>query len=411
LADDVHDAVERAARESYGRLLAFLAARSHDVAAAEDALGDAFHAALRTWVGNGVPQNPDAWLLTAARRRLIDRARRERVRDDALQTLLVAAEEAQEMTTASVEFPDERLKLLFVCAHPAIDAAARTPLMLQTVLSLDAARIASAFLVSPTAMGRRLTRAKAKIRDARIAFELPETGELPERLDAVLEAIYAAYGSGWDDITGADPRRQGLTGEAILLGRLLTKFLPAEPEALGLLALMLHCEARRDARRSPAGAYVPLSEQDVSLWSKPLTEQAEHLLVAAAQAGRMGRFQLEAAIQSVHARRAITGETNWESIALLYEGLVRIAPTVGAMLGRAAAIAEAKGADAGWSLLEAIPAEAVLSYQPYWALRAHLLQRLGRAEGAMAAYTRAIGLSADPAMRDFLVARASEMSR
>ena len=270
-----------------------------------------------------MPEKPEAWLLTAARRRLIDAARHARVHADASPALAAAAEEARYLTSADLGFPDERLKLLFVCAHPAIDPAARTPLMLQTVLGLDAARIASAFLVKPSAMGQRLARAKTKIRDACIAFELPEAKELPPRLDAVLEAIYAAYGSGWEDVAGADPRRKGLAVEAIVLGRLLLRLLPAEPEAQGLLALMLHCEARRDARRTSTGAYVPLSDQDVARWSSALNREAEQLLIAAAQTGRIGRFQLEAAIQSVHTRRALTGQTDWEAIALLYEGLVR----------------------------------------------------------------------------------------
>jgi RNA polymerase sigma-70 factor (ECF subfamily) len=299
-----------------------------------------------------------------------------------------------------VVFPDERLKLLFICAHPAIDSVARTPLMLQTVLGLDAARIASAFLVRPSAMGQRLTRAKAKIRDAGIAFELPGAEELSPRLDAVLEAIYAAYGSGWDDVAGADPRRKGLATEAIGLGRLLLQLIPAEPEVQGLLALMLHCEARRDARRTPTGGYVPLSEQDVTRWWMPMIEEAEQCL--AAQAGHMGRFQLEAAIQSVHARRAMNGRTDWDSIALLYEGLVRYAPTIGPLVGRAAAVAEARGAASGWSLLQAIPTDAIKSYQPYWALAAHLLKRMQRFDEASAAYSRAIGLCEDPAMREFL---------
>jgi RNA polymerase sigma-70 factor (ECF subfamily) len=255
-------------------------------------------------------------------------------------------------------------------------------------------------------MGQRLTRAKAKIRDARIAFELPAAEELPPRLDAVLEAIYAAYGSGWDDVAGADPRRKGLAVEALDLGRLLAQLMPAEPEALGLLALMLHCEARREARRSAAGGYVPLSEQDPKRWSQPMIEEAEQLLITAEQAGRIGRFQLEAAIQSMHARRALTGRTDWEAIALLYEGLVRLAPTIGALVGRAASVAEARDATTAWGLLEAIPADAVMSYQPYWALAAHLLERLQRSPEAGAAYSRAIGLCEDPAMRDFLAQRA-----
>ena len=292
-AKEARRAVERAARDSYSRLVAFLSARSRDVAAAEDALADAFRAALETWPRSGVPNNPDAWLLVAGRRRLIDAARHARAHADAAPTLLAAADEAQELAGAGVAFPDERLKLLFICAHPAIDAAARTPLMLQVVLGLDAARIASAFLVQPSAMGQRLSRAKAKIRDAGVAFELPEVKELPSRLDAVLEAIYATYGSGWDDVAGADPRRKGLAAEAIELGRLLLRLMPTDPEVQGLLALMLYCESRRDARRSEEGRYIPLSEQDVSLWSKPMIAEAERLLNAAKKAGRIGRFQLK----------------------------------------------------------------------------------------------------------------------
>jgi predicted RNA polymerase sigma factor len=399
---DARRAVEQAARDSYGRLIAFLAARSRDVAGAEDALSDAFHAALEAWPRTGVPGKPEAWLLTVARRRLSDGARHARVQADAVPTLLVVTEEAQAVASVDTMFPDERLKLLFICAHPAINAAARTPLMLQTVLGLDAARIASAFLVQPTAMGQRLSRAKAKIRDAGIAFAVPEPSELPPRLDAVLEAIYAAYGSGWEDIAGADPRRKGLALEAIELGHLLLRLLPGEPEAQGLLALMLHCEARRAARRRADGAYVPLSEQDATLWSAPMIGEAQQLLVAAECAGRIGRFQLEAAIQSVHASRAWSGRTDWEAIMLLYEGLVHLAPTIGALIGRAAAVAEARGAETGWALLQAVPAEAVVGYQPYWALAAHLLKGLGRVAEAGDAYSRAIGLCEDPAMREFL---------
>ncbi len=402
---DTRRAVEQAARASYGRLIAFLSARSHDVAAAEDALADAFQAALESWPRSGVPDKPEAWLLTAARRRLIDRARQMRVHFDALPTLLAVADEAQDLAIADIVFPDERLKLLFICAHPAIDVAARTPLMLQTVLGLPAAQIASAFLMQPAAMGQRLSRAKTKIRDAGIAFAVPDASELAPRLDAVLEAVYAAYGSGWDDVAGADPRRKGLALEAIDLGRLLLQLMPAEPEVQGLLALMLHCEARRDARRTAGGGYVSLSEQDVTRWSRPLIEDAEKLLTFAERRRRIGRFQLEAAIQSAHSHRAFTGRTDWEAIALLYEGLVRIAPTIGALVGRAAAVAEARDAKTGWALLETISADAIDSYQPYWALAAHLLRRMRRSAEA-AAYDRAIGLCEDPAAREFLTERA-----
>jgi predicted RNA polymerase sigma factor len=404
---DAHRAIEQAARDGYGRLLAFLAARSRDLAAAEDALADAFAAALRVWPDEGVPLRPEAWLLTTARRRMIDVARRARVRSEAAPALLAAAEEAAEMAEANETFPDDRLRLLFVCAHPAIDAGARTPLMLQTVLGLDAARIASAFLVQPAAMGQRLSRAKAKIRDAGIGFEVPGPNDLPERLEAVLGAIYAAYGTGWDDVAGADARTRGLAEEAVTLGRLLCGLMPQEPEALGLLALMLHCEARREARRDDAGGYVPLAEQDTARWSRPFISEANAHLRRAEAMGRFGRFQLEAAIQSAHATRAFSGRTEWETVALLYEGLVRLAPAVGALVGRAAAVAEARGAEAGEALLAEIPPEAVAQYQPYWALAAHLRARRGDAAGAAAAYGRAIGLCEDPAMRAFLLARAA----
>jgi len=396
-------AIERTARESYGRLLAFVAARSRDIIAAEDALADAFHAALETWPRDGVPDKPEAWLLTAARRRLIDAARRAQVRHAASDELQHALELAQQGADEPEMFPDERLKLLFACAHPAIDAAARTPLMLQTVLGLDATRIASAFLVKPATMGQRLSRAKTKIRDAGITFEVPRMEGLPERLDAVLEAIYAAYGSGWEDVAGADPRRKGLAVEALELGALLVHLLPDEAEALGLSALMLYCESRRNARRGRHGEYMPLSEQDVALWSRPMIEQADRLLRKAERMGRLGRFQIEAAIQSAHAQRARTGNIDWESIALLYEGLVRITPTVGAQVGRAAAIAQARTAQGGWALLQQIPKQAVAGYQPYWALAAHLLDRMSRGDEAHDARERAIGLCEDAAMRTYLI--------
>ena len=397
------DAAALAARTAYGRLVAWLASRWRDVAAAEDALGDALVAALETWPRDGVPDKPEAWLFTAARRRLLDATRHASVRANAAADLRLAMDDTHDVTDAI--FPDERLKLLFVCAHPAIDETVRTPLMLQAVLGLDAARIAAAFLVAPATMGQRLVRAKAKIRDAGIRFEVPEAGELRDRLDAVLEAIYAAYGTAWDDVAGADPRRRGLAEEAIWLGRLLTRLLPDAPEALGLLALMLHCEARRATRRDAGGRYVALSEQDTARWSRPMLDEAEASLAAAAEYGAPGRFQLEAAIQSAHAQRAVSGHTDWDAIALLYAGLLRIAPTLGAQVGHAAALAEAKGSDAALVALAAIPAEAVATYQPYWALRGHLLATLARADEARDSYARAIGLSEDPAVREFLRAQ------
>ena len=384
-----------------------MAARSRDVAAAEDALGDAFVAALEAWPRTGIPEKPEAWLLAVARRRLVDAARHARVTVETTDAVRMVFERAEQQASSEVVFPDERLKLLFVCAHPAIDEAVRTPLMLQIVLGLDAARIASAFVVSPAAMSQRLVRAKTKIRDTGMRFEIPEARELPLRLAAVLDAIYAAYGTSWDDVAGADPRRQGLAREALSLGRLVLHLMPGEPEAGGLLALMLHCEARRAARRDASGGYVPLSDQDVARWSGAMIAEAEEILAAASHARRPGRFQLEAAIQSVHAQRAVTGQTDWEAITLLYEGLLHLTPAVGARVGHAAALARARGDEAGLFALDTIPAETVETYQPYWALRADLLSRLGRPAEAKNAYAHAIGLSEDAAVRDFLIRRSS----
>jgi predicted RNA polymerase sigma factor len=401
--ESTHRTIERVARESYGRLVAYLSSHTRDVASAEDALGNALVAALTAWPRDGVPQNPEAWLLTAARRSFIDLVRHRRVAEASEPTLQLLREERE--MTVSAEFPDERLKLLFVCAHPAIDPALHTPLMLQTVLGLDAARIAHAFLVSPTTMGQRLVRAKTKIRSGGIQFEIPQERELPPRLDAVLEAIYAAFGIGWDDMAGVDQSGRELAEEAIWLARVLLQLMPKEGEVRGLLALMLHCEARRAARRGPDGRYVPLSEQDSRQWSLPLIEEAERHLAEAASRGGTGRFQLEAAIQSVHAERARSGRTEWNAIMLFYEQLVRISPTLGTRTGYAAAVGEANGPESGLVMLDGIDPDAVSAYQPYWAVRAHLLQRLGKTSEASDAFDRAIGLAEDSAVRQFLLQR------
>lgn len=388
---DAARVVEQVARESYGRLVAYLSSHTRDLAAAEDALGDALLSALKDWPRDGVPERPEAWLLTAARHRLIDRSRHEKVRSMGEATLKLLAERREHAPE------DQRLKLLFVCAHPALDASLHTPLMLQTVLGLDAARISAAFLVAPATMGQRLVRAKTKIRDAGIPFRIPEETELPSRLAAVREAIYAAYGIGWEGVDAG-----GLAEEAVWLSRMLAERLPADPEARGLLALLLFCESRRPARRAADGAYVPLSEQDSALWSGPMIEAAERELREAFRAGRPGRFQLEAAIQSVHAERRRTGRTEWAAIAAFYDQLIRIAPTHGAWVARAAALAELQGPDAGLALLDELPPG---DYPSAWAVRAHLLLCAGRTADARVAFERAIELSADPAVKSYLRGR------
>lgn len=399
---------EGAARRSYGKLVAVLAARTRDLAGAEDALADAFAAALIEWPARGVPANAEAWLLTVARRRLVDAWRRRR-HDEQTSAHLALLDELVE-PHADDALPDRRLELLFACAHPAIDRGARAPLMLQTVLGFDAATIASAFLIAPATMGQRLVRAKARILQAGIGLELPARAQLPERLDAVLEAIYAAYAESWVDAEGADPRRRNLADEAIWLGRLIAALLPQEPEALGLLALMLHAHARRAARRDAAGDYVPLDAQDTALWDAALIAEAEDLLRRAGGLKRMGRFQLEAAVQSAHCARRHGGHADWGAIVTLYDALHALTGSPVAALNRAMALAERDGPAGALAALDALAQDPRLAdYQPYWAARADLLARTGDRPAAAAAYQRAIGLESDAAVRRFLQRRADAL--
>ncbi|MCA0016586.1 RNA polymerase sigma factor [Mesorhizobium sp. B292B1B] len=395
-------AAEAAARQSYGKLVAWLAARTRDVAAAEDALADAFAAALERWPQTGVPEKPEAWLLAVARRRRVDAVRRRLTSEAGRDHLKLIAEEAEACMTDQ-DLPDERLRLMFACAHPAIEPGVRAPLILQAVLGFDAATIASAFLVPPATMGQRLVRAKARIREAGIPFRVPERAELGERLDTVLEAIYATFAEGWSDPAGTETRRRNLATEGIWLGRLVASLLPDEPEALGLLALMLFAEARRAARRDGSGEYVPLAEQDHALWDHGLIDEAEALLGRAATLDAIGRYQLEAAVQSVHAARRLSGETDWVAIREFYDALLSIARSPVVAINRAVAIAEAEGAVAGLAALYVLGDDKRLNdYQPYWAARAGLLARLGQVPQAVEAYDRAIGLESDPAVRRFL---------
>ena len=399
------------ARASYGKLVAYLAARTRDVAGAEDALSEAFAAALADWPSTGVPRAPEAWLLTVARRKLIDAARRRRTGEEAAPTLALLTDEFDESGDAA-GIPDERLRLMFACAHPAIDAGVRAPLILQAVLGFDAATIASAFLVAPSTMGQRLVRAKSRIRQAGIPFRVPEPDELAGRLDAVLEAIYAVYAEGWSDPAGTQARSRGLAEEGIWLGRLVASLLPQQPEALGLLALMLHTEARRAARRDAQGEFVPLDAQDPAHWDATLIDEAEALLLCASRMGAPGRFQLEAAVQSAHAARRLIGKTDWAAIVRLYDALLALTGSVVIAINRAVALAAylngPSGATEGLAALEALKDDAQLAqYQPYWAARAALLARTGNAQAATEAYQRAIGLESDPAVRRFLQAELS----
>jgi RNA polymerase sigma-70 factor (ECF subfamily) len=397
-------AAERVARESYGRLVAFLAARTRDVAGAEDALAEAFAAALHTWPVEGVPHNPDAWLLTVARRRQTDALRRRTVRVAGEEHLKMIADEIEAAAEAPDEIPDRRLALMFACAHPAIERGMRAPLILQTILGMTAIDIAAAFLIPPATMGQRLVRAKTRIKDAGIPFGIPDKELLPERLDAVLEAIYAAYTKGWAEI--GDATSIALAEEAIWLGRLVVGLLPEEPEAKGMLALMLYTEARRAARRSPDGAYVPLEQQDTSLWDDSQIGLAEALLKAANAAGPSGRYQIEAAIQSAHVARRTLGANTWPSILALYDHLLALSASPVVALNRAMALAELEGPEAALEAMEPLTADPRMkSYQPYWAARGHLMSLSGRKDEAHEALTVATGLSADLAVRRYLQGR------
>ncbi len=403
--EQVRSTADEVARRSYGKLVAFLAARTRDVAAAEDALSEAFAAALADWPRNGCPQNPEAWLLTVARRKMIDMIRGRRRHEIAGEQLRVMAE-GLEAAAEQSEIPDQRLALMFACAHPALDASVRAPLVLQVVLGLDAATIASSFLTSPATMGKRLVRAKEKIRQAGIPFQIPGREELPARLDTVLDAIYATFTEGWADPGGTDVVRRDLTEESLFLARLVVELLPEAPEPLGLLALMLHAEARRRARRTEGGEYVPLAEQDTELWDSQMILEAEALLRRASALASIGRYQLEAALQSAHVYRCRIGQDNWADVVQLYDALFALVGSPVVAINRALAIAELHGPAAALQAMPDAAADARLAeYQPYWAARAQLLAKSGASDEARKAYQMAIGLERDSAVRRFLQQR------
>jgi RNA polymerase sigma-70 factor (ECF subfamily) len=388
---------DQVARASYARLLGLLAARTRDLAAAEDALADAFRTALETWPRTGVPDRPEAWLMTVAKRSHGAARARAKTALDALPTLhLMHPPEATSMPDSVPAFPDHRLALMFACTHPAIDAATQTPLMLQVVLGLPADRIAPAFLMTAAALGQRLSRAKARLKSLNISFDAPDPAEVSPRLPAVLEAIHAAAALGWEPVPGCDPARADLTSEALYLAETLITLTPDQPEPQALLALILFTTARAPARRT---GYTPLSEQNTALWDSLMLDRADRLLATASRAGRLGRFQLMAAIQSVHTERRRTGQTNWSALETLHAALNLLHPTAGGQIAAAAVTLERHGPAPALRALDALTG--LDNFQPYWALRAEALRR-ARAPDAMTALTRALGLAEDPALRAWL---------
>jgi RNA polymerase sigma-70 factor, ECF subfamily len=392
---------ESIARASYGRLLALLAARSRDISLAEEALADAFRLALEHWPQSGIPTNPEAWLMATAKNRATDLLRRiSRSPVEAREELPETIEEVEDPQA----IPDRRLALLFVCAHPSIEAGVHTPLMLQVVLGFEAADIGRSFLISPAALQQRLVRAKRKIKDAGIPFRLPEKDEIADRLAAVLEAIYGAYALDWL----VDDAARDMAQEALYLARLVAALMPEEPEALGLTALLCITHARHRTRLI-GGEFVALHAQDHRRWDRPLLVEGDSLLRRASRLGRIGRFQLEAAIQQAHVSRLQDGIANWAQILMLSEGLCLLFPTVGAQANRIAALAEVKGPELALRELETFAATLDSPFQPLEATRAHLLAKLGRKSEARTAYNKALSITAEPALRAWLERAAAEL--
>jgi len=395
------------ARESYGRLVAILASRTSDIAAAEDVLADAFTKAMEKWPKEGIPQNPEGWLITVATNRMKDIAKsgHSRTYGGSLEDVYMPLSDGSGLNNLSPdEIPDERLRLMFTCAHPALTSSIHTPLMMQTVLGFEVADIASAYLMPSATLAQRLVRAKRKIKDAGIPFTLPEQADMTPRLTAVLEAVYGAYALNWDQ-QDLD-RTKDMASEATYLASVIADLLPEEPEALGLAALLAFSLARRDARQDQTNGFIPLEMQDTSKWDRMLIRRGNVLLERAVNLGSPARFQLEALIQSLHMSRANTGQTDWLQIVQVYDALIQIAPTTGAAIARAAAVAKAHGFEAGLRALDTVhqlASKADLNHlQPYWATKAHLMRQKGDTPEARKGYEKAISLTTDTSVRIWL---------
>lgn len=403
--------LEATVREAGDRIRAALAIRFRDLDMAEEAFAFASLRAVETWTRDGLPRDPAAWLYSVGRRRAFDLGRRAKVRQAALHEAPEPTPDPETIVMAAFEpIPDERLRLIFVCCHPAIAPEARIALTLRTLCGLSVERIARAWLTSEVAMLQRLTRAKRKIRDSRIRFEIPEPDAWGERLEAVLATLEIAYAQAYEDAAGASDAAD-LGAETLRLSGLLAELLPREPEVLGLAALIRFTEARRPARLDGTGAMIPLSEQDVRLWDARLIADAAALMRRAAKLGRSGPYQLMAAIHATHAARMETGVTDWASVVALYDILLRLRPSAVTAVNRAVAVAEAQSADAGLAALAAVESpERLANWLPFQAARAGLLAQAGRGPEAAEALRRALALDPAPAERLFLVRRLGDLT-
>ncbi|TKJ77492.1 RNA polymerase subunit sigma-24 [Pseudomonas koreensis] len=406
---EVRARVEQVYREDSRRILATLIRLLGDFDLAEEALHEAFFVAVERWQRDGVPDNPRTWLVSTGRFKAIDVLRR-RARFKASQPLLLAQlEELEQSDWSGEDVEDDRLRLIFTCCHPALAADAQVPLTLREVCDLTTEEIARAFLSAPAAIAQRIVRAKAKIRDAKIPYQVPSLSELPERLDSVLRVIYLVFNEGYSASGGSELTREDLTREAIRLGRLLMELLP-EPEVLGLLAMMLLHESRRSARTSPDGELVLLDDQDRSLWDGELIAEGCALVERALTTRRFGPYCLQAAIAAVHAEASSAAETDWEQIVGLYDVLLRAVPSPVIELNRAVAVAKRDGALAGLNLIEGILARGELQdYHLAHSARAEFCRQLGRVEEARAAYLRALELTRQEPERRFIEERLSAL--
>ncbi|MGW0590129.1 RNA polymerase sigma factor [Streptosporangium sp. NPDC002607] len=412
-AAGARSSVESMFREEHGRLLASLVRRFGDLDLAEEVASEAVEAALVHWPVEGVPARPGAWLLTTARRRAVDRLRRDQAYAARLAILQVEADRADPAPSADAnsDLPDERLQLFFTCAHPALPADDRVALTLRCLADLTTSEVARAFLVPPATMAQRIVRAKKKIREARIPFRVPGADELPERLPGVLQVIYSIFTEGYAASSGSDLQRLDLAEEAIRLARILHRLLPAEREVAGLLGLMLLVHARRDARSGPGGELVLLDDQDRGRWDRVMIEEGRGLVLVALTGGPPGLYGVQAAIAALHDEAADVATTDWPQIVALYDVLLALAPSPVVALNRAAAVAMRDGPETGLALLDELAAEPRLrGYHPYPAARADLLCRLGRFPEAAAAYREALDLAGTEPERAHLRGRLSAVT-